>query len=170
MELRVWFTCGVSSEASREVYKWRYASADCRWVWNCSWWSTWINSRQKRPVLTESFFFVAKNVAFTKVSADLAEVLTPIADAVLTVSEGLKNKLERNLGRLRSTYTWLKSFMQHGVEKHTELFMDWCWDHGARHPTSKVVEKAILINVLLEYERQRWTWDFTILVQNSGKS
>lgn len=101
---------------------------------------------------------VAKTSLSTKVSADLAEVLTPIVtDAVLTVSEGAKEQAGAKSGPPQIDLHMIEIMtMQHGVGKDTELVHGLVLDHGARHPDMpKVVENAyiLILNVLLEYEK-----------------
>lgn len=122
--------------------------------------------KTEKPSFDREFLLqVAKTSLSTKVSADLAEVLTPIVtDAVLTVSDGAQataqeaaQDAEATAGPPQIDLHMIEIMtMQHGVGKDTELVHGLVLDHGARHPDMpKVVENAyiLILNVLLEYEK-----------------
>ncbi|KAG2731496.1 hypothetical protein G9P44_005083 [Scheffersomyces stipitis] len=92
---------------------------------------------------------IARSSLSTKVTNELADVLTPIVtDAVLSV----KTEEERGIDLLMIEVMT----MQHGNSKDTELVRGLVLDHGARHPDMpKRVENAhmLILNVSLEYEK-----------------
>ncbi|EDK47554.1 T-complex protein 1 subunit zeta [Acetobacter pasteurianus] len=91
---------------------------------------------------------IARTSLVTKVTPDLADVLTPIVtDAVLTVQN---DELALDLHMIEIMT------MQHGSARETELIKGLVLDHGARHPDMpKKVKNAhiLILNVSLEYEK-----------------
>lgn len=106
---------------------------------------------------------VARSSLATKVSTDLADVLTPIVtDAVLAVqaqTEGTEGSegTEGTEGTPSFDLHMIEVIpMQHQQPRDTELVRGLVLDHGARHPDMpKRVENAyvLTLNVLLEYEK-----------------
>lgn len=91
---------------------------------------------------------VARTSLSTKLSASLAEVLTPdIVDAVLTIYQP-PAKPDLHMIEIMT--------MQHRTAADTQLIRGLALDHGARHPDmAKRVENAFILtlNVSLEYEK-----------------
>ncbi|EMG47008.1 putative cytosolic chaperonin CCT ring complex subunit Cct6, partial [Candida maltosa Xu316] len=92
---------------------------------------------------------IARSSLSTKVTNELADVLTPIVtDAVLTVKDEGNKNLDLHMIEIMT--------MQHGHSKETELIRGLVLDHGARHPDMpKRVKNAyiLILNVSLEYEK-----------------
>ncbi|KAK6875566.1 T-complex protein 1 subunit zeta [Candida tropicalis] len=92
---------------------------------------------------------IARSSLSTKVTPELADVLTPIVtDAVLTVKEENQRNLDLHMIEIMT--------MQHGSARDTELIKGLVLDHGARHPDMpKNVKNAhiLILNVSLEYEK-----------------
>lgn len=92
---------------------------------------------------------IARSSLSTKVTPELADVLTPIVtDAVLTVKEENQRNLDLHMIEIMT--------MQHGNARDTELIKGLVLDHGARHPDMpKKVKNAhiLILNVSLEYEK-----------------
>ncbi|KAG7661780.1 CCT6 [[Candida] subhashii] len=98
----------------------------------------------------EFLLSIARSSLATKVTNELADVLTPIVtDAVLTV-RGENNDRNFDLHMIEIMT------MQHGHSKETELVKGLVLDHGARHPDMpRRIENAyvLILNVSLEYEK-----------------
>ncbi|RCK55674.1 T-complex protein 1 subunit zeta [Candida viswanathii] len=92
---------------------------------------------------------IARFSLSTKVTPELADVLTPIVtDAVLSVKEENQRNLDLHMIEIMT--------MQHGHSKDTELIKGLVLDHGARHPDMpRRVKNAhiLILNVSLEYEK-----------------
>ncbi|SCU81781.1 LADA_0C01024g1_1 [Lachancea dasiensis] len=92
---------------------------------------------------------VARSSLSTKVTPDLAEVLTPIVtDAVLSVQNGDSRSLDLHMVEIMQ--------MQHLSAKDTSFIKGLVLDHGGRHPDMPTrVENAyvLILNVSLEYEK-----------------
>ena len=99
---------------------------------------------------------IARSSLATKVTNELADVLTPIVtDAVLTVKEESQRNLDLHMIEIMT--------MQHGHSKETELIQGLVLDHGARHPDMpRRVKNAyiLILNVSLEYEKLKSTLVF----------
>lgn len=101
----------------------------------------------KKELDRELLLQVARTSLSTKVSSEVAEVLTPIVtDAVLSVSG--PDSLDLHMVEIMQ--------MQHGSPKDSELIKGLVLDHGARHPDMpKYIKNAhvLILNVSLEYEK-----------------
>lgn len=109
---------------------------------------------------------IARSSLSTKVTPELADVLTPIVtDAVLTVKEENQRNLDLHMIEIMT--------MQHGSARDTELIKGLVLDHGARHPDMpKNVKNAhiLILNVSLEYEKLKLTLDFSTLLLNNVRN
>lgn len=106
--------------------------------------------KQKVETFDREFLLqIARSSLATKVTNELADVLTPIVtDAVLTVKEESQRNLDLHMIEIMT--------MQHGHSKETELIQGLVLDHGARHPDMpRRVKNAyiLILNVSLEYEK-----------------
>ncbi|KAK0661691.1 chaperonin Cpn60/TCP-1 family [Cercophora samala] len=101
-----------------------------------------------REVDRELLLSVAKTSLATKLSASLAQTLTPsIVDAVLAIYQA-PEKPDLHMVEIMK--------MQHRTASDTQLIKGLALDHGARHPDMpKRVENAYILtlNVSLEYEK-----------------
>lgn len=92
---------------------------------------------------------VARSSLSTKVTPDLAEVLTPIVtDAVLNVRDETTGNLDLHMVEIMQ--------MQHLTPRDTKFVKGLVLDHGGRHPDMPTrVENAyvLILNVSLEYEK-----------------
>jgi len=104
------------------------------------------NPHQQRELLVH----VAKTSLATKLSAEMADILTDIVvDAVLTIAKGSPDQLvDLHMIEIME--------MQHKSDTDSKLIKGIVMDHGARHPDmAKRVENAYVLvcNVSLEYEK-----------------
>lgn len=101
----------------------------------------------KKPIDRDVLLQVAQSSLCTKVSSELADILTPIVtDAVLAVKNG--DNLDLHMIEVMP--------MMHETAKDTQLVQGLVLDHGARHPDMpKSVSHAhvLILNVSLEYEK-----------------
>lgn len=104
--------------------------------------------KQPREVDRELLLSVARTSLATKLSAGLAQSLTPdIVDAVLAIYQP-GSKPDLHMVEIMK--------MQHRTASDTQLIRGLALDHGARHPDMpKRVENAYILtlNVSLEYEK-----------------
>jgi len=104
--------------------------------------------KQPREVDRELLLSVARTSLATKLSAGLAQTLTPdIVDAVLAIYQP-GSKPDLHMVEIMK--------MQHRTASDTQLIRGLALDHGARHPDMpKRVENAYILtlNVSLEYEK-----------------
>lgn len=106
--------------------------------------------RKIESIDRELLLQVARSSLNTKVTPELAEVLTPVVtDAVLSLRNDAKPAdVDLHMIEVIS--------MMHGTAEDTELVKGLVLDHGARHPDMpKRVENAFVLtlNVSLEYEK-----------------
>ncbi|SCW04118.1 LAFE_0H06326g1_1 [Lachancea fermentati] len=108
-----------------------------------------IDKSQNGDLDREFLLQVARSSLSTKVTPEIAEVLTPIVtDAVLSVQNSDSRSLDLHMVEIMQ--------MQHLSPKDTCFVRGLVLDHGARHPDMPTrVENAyvLILNVSLEYEK-----------------